>query len=339
MVLPFTDNPEKRVVREKWDTPLLEHLHSTYGVRYRYLGLPGTDLIDVKLWRNMIDEVIAFEPPDRDGNGNKAITALRRNMHKADIPGWAYFGSFEEVVLLRKDLEGQDYDQGGLVTLYNLDFCGEICSPIQTQEGKNRVWRFEAIRGVLRDQRDYYQSTKGPRHFILMLTVRNQIGARKIRKYLSPSTLQGDAKAFYRKCTAIKPIPSSGAVIGSHSWALKTLLHNMLCSYFGNPNLSALFFPQVLYQGTRVHIPGTRQFVVSPMLHWLVLCRFGDETAPSPDFWPDEYLSKASVTVRDRMALKWAAETGEDITADNPPDAVHWLSQHGRDILKGLRRS
>ena len=73
MVSPFTDNPEKRVVREQWDTPLLEHLHSTYGVRYRYLGLPGTDLIDVKLWHHMIDEVIAFEPPDDADAGRTAI--------------------------------------------------------------------------------------------------------------------------------------------------------------------------------------------------------------------------------------------------------------------------
>lgn len=339
MVSPFTDNPEKCVVREQWDTPLLEHLHKTHGVRYRYLGLPGTDLIDVKLWRNMIDEVIAFEPPDKDGYGREAITALTRNMRIADIPGRAYCGSFEEVVLLRRDFDGQDYDQGGLVTLYNLDFCDQICSPIQTQEGDERVWRFHAIRRILQDQLNCYQSTEGPRHFILMLTVRNQIGARKIRKYLRPSTLQGDAKAFYRECTDIKPIPNSGAVIGSHSWALKALLHNMLCSYFGNPNLSALFFPQVLYQGTRVHIPGTRQSVPSPMLHWLVLCRFGDDTAPSPDFWPDQYLARASVAVRDRNALAWTAETGEETPAEESPNAVEWLAQHGRGILTGLRRS
>ena len=67
VVSPFTDNPEKGVVRQQWNTPLLQHLHQQYGVRYRYLGLPGTDLIDVKLWREMIDEVIAFEPPDKDG--------------------------------------------------------------------------------------------------------------------------------------------------------------------------------------------------------------------------------------------------------------------------------
>ena len=174
MTSPFTDNPEKRVVREQWDTPLLEHLHNRHGVRYRYLGLPGTELIDVKLWRDMIDEVIAFEPLDENGYGRQAINALRQNMRKAGIPGRAYCGSFEEVVHLRRDCDGQDYDQGGLVTLYNLDFCDEISSPVSTQERGQRVWRFQAIRQVLRDQVEYFNEAGPPKHFILMLTVRNQ---------------------------------------------------------------------------------------------------------------------------------------------------------------------
>jgi len=65
MARPFQDNPEKGIVRGTWDTPLLRHLHEKYGVRYRYLGLPGVDLIDVTLWKSMIDEVIAFEPPGK----------------------------------------------------------------------------------------------------------------------------------------------------------------------------------------------------------------------------------------------------------------------------------
>jgi len=336
VVSPFADNPEKRVVREQWDTPLLKHLHESHGVRYRYLGLPGTDLIDVKLWRNMIDEVIAFEPPDDAATGRTAITDLRRNMRKAGIPGRAYCGSFEEVVLLRKDFDGEDYLQNQIVTLYNLDFCNEIGSAVQTREGGKRVWRFEAIRQVLRDQFACYQGMGGPSHFILMLTVRNQIGARKIREYLRPSMLQGDARAFYKKCSAARAIPTQGSLIGSHSWALKTLLHNMLRNYFGTPNFSGLFFPQVLYRGTRVRIRGGGGFLESPMLHWLVLCRFGDVETPSPEFWPDEYLSRASVAVQNEEALTWAAQTGEECSDDKPPNAVEWLSQHGCDILTGL---
>ena len=98
--------------------------------------------------------------------------------------------------------------------------------------------------------------------------------------------------------------------------------------------MSALFFPQVLYQGTRI-----RDGTESPMLHWLVLCRLGDIEAPSPEFWPNEYLSRASVAVRDEKTLAWAAQTGEECSEESPPNAVEWLSQHGTGILRGLRRS
>jgi hypothetical protein len=285
----------------------------------------------------MIDEVIAFEPPDNTASGRRAITDLRRNMRTAGIPGRAYFGSFEEVVLLRKDFDGDDYIQNQVVTLYNLDFCNEVGSKVRTREGDKRVWRFEAIRQVLRDQFDCYRSMGGPSHFILMLTVRNQIKARKIREYLQPSRLQGDAKEFYKKCSAESPIPTQGALVGSHPWALKTLLHNMLCNYFGTPNFSGLFFPQVLYQGTRVRIRGTDEFLESPMLHWLVLCRFGEVETPTPDFWPDEFLSSASVAVQDEARLTWAAQTGEESSDDSTPNAVEWLTQHGEDILARFR--
>jgi hypothetical protein len=219
----FTDNPEKCVVREQWNTPLLKYLNSQHGVRYRYLGLPGTDLLDVRLWQDMIDEVIAFEPPDKDNpaNGRTAFNALTRNMRIADIAGRAYCGSFEEVVLLRKDFEGQDYVQDKVVTLYNLDFCSEIGSKIRTREGSRKVLRVEAIRQVLRDQLQCYQQSGHPRHFVLMITVRNQISAGKICSYLSPSKLHGDSKAFYDQCQStpgnVIPDDKDKQLIGTHT--------------------------------------------------------------------------------------------------------------------------
>ncbi len=330
----FTENPDKCVVRKQWNTPLLRHLHGEYGVRYRYLGLPGTDLIDVKLWRDMIDEVIAFEPPDKVDSGRRAFNKLTRNMRTAGIPGRVYCGSFEEVVLLGRDFEGQDYLQKQVVTLYNLDFCSEICSKVKTRDG-DKVLRFAAIRQVLRDQADCYHRVGGPRHFILMLTMRNQIDAWKIRDYLSPRKLDGDSRIFYNRCSEINAIPQERRpLIGSHSWALKTLLHTMLRSYFGNPNLSALFFPQVCYQGTRVQAGSG--YIDSPMLHWLVLCRFGEIAAPTPEFWPTEFLLKPSVKVAGRKTLAWEVQTGEEQPEGEPPNAVGWLRTHGGTILDGL---
>ena len=100
------------------------------------MGLPGVDILDLQLWRHMIDEVVAFEsrakPEDNDLGGRRNVLALRTKMRQQGINGYAYFGSMEEVVILGRDQDGTKYDRSKLVTLYNLDFCDEISSPVQT---------------------------------------------------------------------------------------------------------------------------------------------------------------------------------------------------------------
>jgi hypothetical protein len=336
----FQDNPEKCVVREKWDTPLLQYLHEEYGIRYRYLGLPGPELIDVLLWKDMIDEVIAFEPPDSD-NGRTAFNELSFNLRKKGIKGIPYCGSLEEVVLLRKDFEGRAYNQDELVTLYNLDFCNEISSKVVTSDGDEKVWRFEAIRRVLQDQQNCGRNGASGRFFVLMITVRDQISSTSIRTYLRPSCLQDDSRSFYDACSSINPIPKERNVslIGTHTWALKVLFHTMLCRYFGNPNFSALFFPQVSYAGTKVR-NGNSGFISSPMLHWVVLCCFAKEAEPLSELVPGGFLKRPSVKVKcshGMGALHWNSFEGESSSSlPKKPDIVTWLQDHGESFLEGL---
>ena len=93
------------------------------------MGLPGIDLLDLQLWRDLVDEVVAFEtrarPNRRDRDGRRNVLALRTKMREFGFNGTAYFGSMEEVVILRRDQDGLPYRQNNLVTLYNLDFCDE----------------------------------------------------------------------------------------------------------------------------------------------------------------------------------------------------------------------
>ena len=75
-------------------------MNETYGFRYRYMGLPGVDLLDIKLWKDIIDEVVAFEvpakPTARDRQGRRNIMSLRRNLRLLGIPARAFFGPMEE---------------------------------------------------------------------------------------------------------------------------------------------------------------------------------------------------------------------------------------------------
>ena len=53
-----------------------------------------------------------------------------------------------------------------------------------------------------------FNGKRRPRHFILMLTVRNQIGAGRYGVILSRRGLQGDSKVFFERCSAINAIPT-----------------------------------------------------------------------------------------------------------------------------------
>ena len=332
---PF-DSPGKRAVREQWNTPILRLLNEAYGFRYRYMGLPGVELHDVELWRDMIDEVIAFEVRARgtrsDPEGRRHIRALRRKLQLLGIPGHAFFGPMEEVVILRQDYDGKRYDQKKVITLYNLDFCNEVASRISTREQGEQVWRFEAIRQILRDQQQAYRQHREPSRFILLLTVRDQIDAARLRNLLSVN-LYDDTSAYLQSCGGINALPPQGPLLGTHTWALKAFIHNTLRQYLANPHISATFFPLVRYNGTPVRTKGGR--LPSPMLHCMLLCCFDDQQAPSPSYSPGDYLTAvSSVAVSANGDLGWDPQPGEPKTQAGNPLSSTWLEELGLDFLE-----
>lgn len=319
----FRGSAAKCVVREHWNSSFIRYLHTEYGLRYRYMGFPGTDLADVKLWKDMIDEVIAFELPSPDPNDRLWITQLRTNLKRLAIPGVAYLGSFEEVVILRRDHDGQPYKQDKVITLYNLDFCDEIASKVDTLELGKKQWRFEALRVILQDQKQCYLHSGGPCHFIILLTVRNQIGAARIRNFLRNNLLE-ETHSYCENCGSINPIPPRGALIGSHAWSLKAFLYNTLRSYFGAPNICALFFPIVKYIGTPVRLD-TGDFLESPMLHWMLFCQFGEPERPTPSFYPNHFLSQVTSLSVKESGVAIDPEPGEIASSSQSLSPVEWF--------------
>jgi len=325
MATSFRESLAKRAVREQWDTPLLRHLNAHYGVRYRYLGLPGTELADIRLWKDMLDEVIAFQLPAPGGDPRRWILELRTNLRVFGIRSITYFGSFEEVVVLRKDLDGQKYSQDKVITLYNLDFCDEIASRVTTRDGE-KAWRFEALRTIIHDQAESFRRTDEASHFIILLTVRNQISAGRIRQFLVPRYLAQETHTYCRECMRIRRIPRRGPLVGSHAWALKAFLYNTLRSYFGAPNISALFFPLVKYSGTPVRLNAGRR-LASPMLHWIIVCRFGPPEAPTPDCFPNDFLSSVVSLEAGASGMAFGPEPGERQNQGQPLTCVEWFER------------
>lgn len=321
MAVSFRDSAAKRVVREQWDTPFLRHLNQAHGFRYRYMGFPGTELVDVRLWRDMLDEVVAFELPGPPANPRVYITAVRRSLQELGIPNVTYYGSLEQVVVLRKDLDGREYKQENLINLYNLDFCDEIASRVETREGL-KAWRFEALRTIVQDQHDCFRRKGGSPYFIVLLTVRNQIRSGQIRDFLRRRNLIAEADRYRHACERTRRIPHQDGrnLIGSHAWSLKAFIYNTLQKYFAAPNISALFFPLVKYAGTPVS-----RLIPSPMLHWIVLCRFGPREDAAPTFFPDNYLFMVNSIEATPGGLRPNLEPGEERRADQLLGCVEWF--------------
>ena len=166
------------------------------------MGLPGIELLDLQLWREWVDEVVAFEtrakPNEFDREGRRNVLALRTKMRELGFNGHAYFGPMEEVVILRRDQDGLPYTQSSLVTLYNLDFCDEIASPVKTLESGLQVWRFEAIRQILRDQEACHDPEGGAGYFLILLTVRDQIEVNKLLEHFAEPF--ADSRYYWDVC-------------------------------------------------------------------------------------------------------------------------------------------
>ena len=335
---PF-DNPGKKTVRESWNTPLLRFLNSEYGFRFRYMGLPGVELLDLQLWRDWVDEVVAFEARaeanHRDKHGRRNVLSLRTKMREYGFSGYAYFGSMEEVVILRRDQDGTPYTQTDLVTLYNLDFCNEIASTVDTLDAGRQVWRFEAIRQILRDQQACHDPQSDSGYFVLLLTVRDQIRVNQLLEhFVEPFA---DSSHYWELCQESHPLPSQHFILGEHSWSLKTLIHDQLRKWFSNPNVSALFFPVTKYLGAPVAF-GTDKEIPSPMLHMMVLCRFGDMTVSTPLFLPERFLTGASsVRANADGILVWEPEPGEPADIEGLPNSVEWFVQHRDQLITDPR--
>lgn len=322
-------------MREEWNTPFLKYIHEQYGVKYRYFGLPGTELEDIRLWRNMIEEVIAFEIPSSDGDERSNIIQLRTNLKKLGIRHVAYYGSFEEVVIIGEDWEGQEYKQDKLITLYNLDFCDEISSSVETQERGKKKLRYEAIRVILLDQKRCYLDREDgqPCYFIILLTIRNQIRAERIIEYLQSNNLLEETYSYAENCKKTSEIPASGDLTGTYAWAIKALLYDVLIGDFKGHNIDSLCFPILKYWGTPIRRSG-RRTIESPMFHWMLLCKFGSDENPSSKVYPPQFLEKVNSLSIAGSSINISTEPGEALNRAQKINPVKWLQQYESLFVK-----
>jgi len=276
MPAEFQDHARKQVVRSQYNRPLLEGISRELGTKYVYLGLPGPEMHDVNDWKDLIAKVIAFERPARHGSERRNYEKLQVSLQKCGLQFQCYYGDIETVVVWGYDRDNEPFVQEELITLYNLDFCDHISSKIDVppQPGEpsapRECMRFQALRDLLRHQRQQYNKGADPR-FIVLLTVREGVHAaaaqacrdgvnpQEVSKWLHSALGTGDVHNGM--------IPGPGL--------LKPFVFRCFRGYCEGSNIATYFLPMVRYQGTSDEMP-------VPMAHFAVLCRFCPPEAPLP---------------------------------------------------------
>lgn len=288
----FADSPRKIVVRQLWNTPLLASVHQLLRSKYYYFGLPGKDIHDVKLWREMIRKVTAFEIENEQLDNPRAdIVTLNYNLSLLGIPYKVYCGFFENTLLTKKDDDNEEFICDDFVTLFNLDFCNSITGYIDTVEG-SQCLRFAALREILSIQREIYR-TSGSSRFVLLLTVHDHFHAKEMRNFIHEADKPQSVTHFLSRLP--QPVQMRGVM--QHSTPhLKAFVFATLRDYFRGFNVSSYFLPPVKYIGRTAN---------SPMLHFTVLCKFSPENTrvPRETQKANDFLSRSCYRATDDTLL------------------------------------
>lgn len=177
-------NSEHKIfIREHWNKPLLKFLSKRVGEKLLYIGLPSPKAEDILEWINYVKAVIAFQCREYGEVSNETQerkdidelnSILRQLEREKQIENYVVFdGYLEEVVLRGYDNSPTriNFSITDFITLYNLDFCNKITSPIEylDENGEPKIaYKFNAINRLLQIQQSMSSVSK---KFVFFLTV------------------------------------------------------------------------------------------------------------------------------------------------------------------------
>ena len=256
-MVDFKDHPTKIIIRENWCKPLLKYIYEKLGCKFVYMGLPAQDALDIKCWLEYLKKVIVFQcrdypnpsHPDQSKEAIEKLDALLSIYEKkGKIETYSLFdGYIEEVVLHGIDNSRNVFSQNDIVTVYNLDFCNTLTSPLLIYDWEKhsyeKKFKIEAIRKLLEIQREITQPNE-QKKFIMFLTVHSQFWEDEANKLLE---IDDSSKAIEYK----DEITSSE--LGEEDKKLRFLklfvfhcLKHHFCDCYFTPN----FLPPIYYKGS-----------------------------------------------------------------------------------------
>lgn len=247
----FKDHPSKKIIREQWCKPLIKFIHDTLHYKFIYLGLPGPQAIDLLTWIEYIDQVIAFQC--RDYPKPSSISQPKTKVHeleaklrelerKGKISTFAlYDGFMEEVILRGKDTTGNRFNQNDVVTVYNLDFCNAITTPLSVTDDKGntrKYYKSEVIRKLLEIQRDI-SSTIRCKKFIMFLTIHSNFMDNEQARFIKQNK-DKDIKNFINSLQRVTGLPKTLKL-------LKAYMYQIINNFFCHCDFTPEILPAIYY--------------------------------------------------------------------------------------------
>lgn len=242
----------KKIIRSQWAKPLLAFLHDTLGKKLFYLGLPDSQAFDIHEWIDYLDVVYAFQcrdypkPSDSGQSREKIIElenvglALNRRGKLSDFQ--VFDGYIEEVILRGYDNSPtpKEFIQNEIVTVYNLDFCSQIASPITYLDKKGNVqtaYKFNAVRKLMEMQMSMMPSSK---KFVMFLTIHCSYSGEEFTNFQSNPPV------------GVKPYIDATSKLTKGKKApywLKAFVYHSLVNFFTTYCFIPEFLPVVHYSG------------------------------------------------------------------------------------------
>ena len=199
----YLDTTNKKCVRVRWDTPILQSAVSRAGRSLAYFGMPGAGVHDLLDWSTLLGTKtcvqIVRSPKNQQEEDLEVVRQINNNVMVNDIKDVQIMrGAIEDILIkgfdrdqfVPKASELVDGHRRFKYELYNLDFFGGVGYKRKASEGTKGVKtvRVKAIEDMFTRQRGH--------NFTLLLTinVRDKFGEEPLQ-YLQ-ETLSRSANAM-----------------------------------------------------------------------------------------------------------------------------------------------
>ncbi len=250
------NSENKKVIRSAWAKPLLKYLHDTLDKKLIYLGLPDVEAHDINEWIELIDVVYAFQcrdypNPSLPEQSRENVLALENTLRALErkqlLSTFDVFDGYIEEVLVRgydNTPTIKEYYQQDTVTIYNLDFCGQVTSPIEyvDKNGKwKKAYKFNAVDKLLSFQKSIDFPSK---KFVMFLTLHCSYDGQEYSNFVS--NIPSDYEAYIR--------PVMGLPKGKKSaYLVKAFVYEQLTRFFTQNYFAPEFLPTIYYKGDNGH--------------------------------------------------------------------------------------